>query len=210
MFIRTQVSRFVLFLAVLLTSPLLQGQVVKGGSTLPEPARATDPRPFYAAVSRSFHVPEGQVRRLADRGLPAGQVVVVYFMAGHSMRQPTQILADRRAGKSWREIAMTAGLEPESFYSPLADTRAPLVNVYALYRVLPRDRWTWKRMPLQDSDIESLVSLRFLAELEGEQWPDVLRLRAQGHDFVNVRHFLLTGQQTAQRVDAPAAEVLPS
>ena len=37
------------------------------------------------------------------------------------------------AAESWREV-MASELEPETFYCPIAYTRAPFVNVYALYR----------------------------------------------------------------------------
>src|ERR1044072_9747098 len=37
------------------------------------------------------------------------------------------------ATESWRAV-MASELEPETFYCPIAYTRAPFVNVYALYR----------------------------------------------------------------------------
>lgn len=190
--IRTQVSCLVLFLAVLLAKGPSRAEV----DPVAEPGR------FYTAVSQTFHVPEAQIRGLADRGLAPGQIVVVCFMAGGSLRQANQVLADRRAGKSWRDIAMAGGLEPESFYDPRAESGAPFVNVYALYREVPRDDWAWKRLPLQDNDIETLVQLHFLAELVGPRWPDlgkeIVPLRAEGRDLVSIHHFLLNGQQTAQ------------
>jgi len=169
---RTQVCRFVLFLAVL-----------GDGTPAPvAPTRASDPEPFYAAVGRHFQVAPAEVHRLADGGLPPEEVVVVYYLAQHSLRQPAQIVADRRAGKSWRDIAVASGLEPESFDHPHARPRAPFVNVYALYHRQPRDRWSWDRLPLRDADVVSLVN----------------------------RHFLFAGQKTAQHTVSPelaAAEV---
>src|SRR5207244_318631 len=127
-----------------------------------------DPSLFYAAVSQHFQIPAQQVQSLVREGLPPAQVVVVYFMAEHSLRQPTVIVRDRLAGKSWRQIAMASGLHPELFYYPLPNAHhAPFVNVYAIYHDLPRTLWTWDRVQLTDSDVENLLNLRFLAELGG-------------------------------------------
>ena len=212
MLIRTQVCCFTLFLAIALTTTLVHAQLTsKPASTAAAPAKTSDPALFYSAVSQHFQIRPQQVRQLVDGGLPPSQVVVLYYIAEHSLRQPTQLLAERKAGKSWRDVAIASGLEPESFYYPISYSRGPFVNVYAIYHQVPRDRWTWNQLQLTDSDIENLVNLRFLAELGGRSVPDVLRLRAQGYDFVSIHHFLLNGQKTAQHEDgARAAEHVQS
>ncbi len=211
--IRTQVYGFILFVAIVLTSSLLHFQF-RGGepAAAQTPQRTADASLFYSAVSQHFQVGSQQVRQLVDGGLPPEDVVVLYYIAEHSLRQPGQLLADRKAGRSWRDVAIAAGLQPESFYYPISYSRGPFVNVYALYHQLPRDRWSWDRLQLTDGDIENLVNLRFLAALGGRSMPDpnptntVQRLRAQGYDYVTIHHFLLNGQQTAQHEAAtPAA-----
>jgi hypothetical protein len=207
--IRTQVYCFVLFLAVLLTSSLVQSQVGGSQKTVPAPIRAADPAPFYAAVSQRFQVPTGDVREMVRQGMPPTEVVVACFLAQHSQRSPAQIAADRRSGKSWREIAMASGLGPELFYHPLPfAARKPFVNVHALYHAQPRSRWSWESLPLPDQDVEVLVNLRFVAEATGRQTPHVVRLHSQGLDFVTIHNFLLSGQQTAEAHQRPhGAEV---
>lgn len=194
--IRTQVYCFVLFLAILLTSSLVRSQV--GGRDQPEAAprpAAADPAPFYAAVSQRFQVPAQEVEQLVAQGLPPTQVVVVYFIAQQALRSPHEVVEQRRAGQSWRDIAMASGLGPEQFYYPLPQAaRRPFVNVYALFHERPRSQWSWHSLPLRDAEIESLVSLRFVAELDGEE---AVRLRRQGLDFVTVQQYLLRGQRTA-------------
>ena len=209
---RAQATCVVLFLATLLAPALAFRQAGGNPPALPPqaapqaPARATEAGLFYSAVSRQFQVPPQQVRQLVDAGLPPGQVVVGYYIAEHSLRQPAQILADREAGMTWRDIAMASGLEPESFYLPTASSRAPFVNVYALYHQQPREGGALQSPPLGDADVESLVNLRFLASVSGRGVPDIMRLRAQGHDDVSIHHFLLAGQQTARWETAAAAE----
>lgn len=200
--IRAQLYGFTIFVAIVLTSFLLHSQLRGGDEAAAAPTtpeRPADASQFYAAVSQHFQVDPQQVRRLVDGGLPPEDVVVLYYIAEHSLRQPEQLLADRKAGRSWRDIATAAGLEPESFYYPISYSRGPFVNVYALYHQLPRERWSWDRLQLTDGDIENLVNLRFLAEAGDRSVPDVQRLRAQGYDYVSIHHFLLSGQQTAQR-----------
>jgi len=203
--IRTQVYCFVLFLAVLLTSSLVQNQV---GETRPAqaPARAAaDAGPFLAAVSEHFQVPRGQVQELIAGGLEPSQVVVACFIAQRALRQPGEIAVQRRDGRSWREIAVANGLGPEQFYTPLPfGDRKPFVNVHALYHQQPRSQWSWESVPLDDRDVENLVNLRFVSERSGEQAPEVLRLRSQGLDFPSI-HQLLDGQRTAEAEGRDAA-----
>lgn len=203
--IRTQVYGFILFVAIVLTSSLLHFQFRAEPAVTQTPQRTADASLFYSAVSQHFQVGPQQVRQLVDGGLPPEDVVVLYYIAEHSLRQPGQLLADRKAGRSWRDVAIAAGLQPESFYYPISYSRGPFVNVYALYHQLPRDRWSWDRLQLTDGDIENLVNLRFLAAFGGRSMPDVQRLRAQGYDYVTIHHFLLNGQQTAQHEAATAA-----
>ena len=211
MLIRTQVYCFVLFLVFVLTSTLLHRQL-RGETAVPPvtPETASDPSPFYSAVGQHFQVPPSQLRELVDAGLPPSEVVVLCYIAQHSLTPPARLLADRRQGRSWRAIATASGLEPASFYYPVSFTRGPFVNVYAVYHRVPRDRWTWNELQLADSDIENLVNLRFLAESGGRSVPDMQQLRAEGYDYVSIHHFLLAGQKTAQRRDAPPARSEPS
>jgi hypothetical protein len=199
--IRTQVYCFVLFLAILLTASLVRSQVNSEGGAPEAPRADTNPTAYYTAVSNRFQVPAEQVRALVDAGMPAGEVVVLYFVAENSLKSADEILADREAGKPWRAIAQQAGLGPETFYYPLPQTgRKPFTNVYAVYHQLPRNQWSWDRVPLGDEDVRNLVNLRFLGEVAGPKAAsDVLRLRSQGADFPAIHHFLLSGQQTASR-----------
>jgi hypothetical protein len=208
--IRTQVYCFVLFLAVLLTSSLVQSQVGSQNepgetASAPAPARAGADGPFLAAVSEHFDVSRGQVQELIEGGLEPSQVVVACFIAQRALRQPGEIAVQRHDGRSWREIAVANGLGPEQFYTPLPfGDRKPFVNVHALFHDQPRSQWSWESVPLEDRDVENLVNLRFVSELSGEQAPEVLRLRSQGLDFPSI-HQLLDGQRTAQAEGRDAA-----
>jgi hypothetical protein len=207
--IRTQVYCFVLFLAILLTASLVRSQVNSEGGAPVAPRQDTNPEAFYAAVSERFDVPAEQVRALVDAGLPAGEVVVLYFVAQNSLKSADEILADREVGKPWRAVAQQAGLGPEMFYYPLPQAgRKPFTNVYAVYHQVPRNQWTWNRLPLGDEDVRNLVNLRFLGEVAGAKAaPEFLRLRSEGADFPAIHHFLLNGQQTASRGSAAEGSV---
>ena len=195
--IRTQVYCFVLFLAILLTSSLVQSQVGSETAAPVAPAEKASPTAFYAAVSQRFDIPENQVQALVEAGVPPAEVVVLYFVAESSLRSPDEIIADREGGKSWGQIAQASSIGPEAFYYPLPNARKPFTNVYAVYHQLPRSHWTWEHLQLQDADVENLVNLRFLGELAGDKAPEVLRMRSQGMDYLTIHHYLLDGQQTA-------------
>jgi hypothetical protein len=207
--IRTQVYCFVLFLAILLTSSLVQSQVgSKSEAPQVVPREKANPTAFYAAVSQRFDVPTDQISALVDAGLPASEVVVVYFVAQNSLRSADEIIADREAGKSWSDIALTSGLGPELFYYPLPHaSRKPFTNVYAVYHQLPRNQWTWEHVQLGDQDVQNLVNLRFLGELSGDNATEVMRMRSQGADFLTIHHYLLDGQKTATLDGQPESTV---
>lgn len=208
--IRTQVYCFVLFLAVLLTSSLVQSQVGSRNepgqtASVEAPTRAAADGPFLAAVSEHFQIPRGQVQELIAGGLEPSQVVVACFIAQRALRGPAEIAVQRHGGLTWREIAVANGLGPEQFYTPLPfGDRKPFVNVHALFHEQPRSQWSWESVPLGDRDVENLVNLRFVSELAGEKAPEVLRLRTEGLDFPSI-HQLLDGQHTAQAEEPDAA-----
>jgi hypothetical protein len=209
--IRTQVYCFVLFLAVLLTSSLVQSQAEpEAPAELAAPA-AADATPFYVAVGEHFHVPRGQVQELIESGLEPAQVVVTCFIAQQSLRLASDIAADRKTGRSWRSIARASGLGPEQLYYPLPYRNLePFANVHALYHQKPRSGWTWDSMPLTDAEVEDLVNLRFVSELTGNEAGNAMRLRGQGLDYPTI-HRLLDGQRTARvETEAPSAAALRS
>jgi hypothetical protein len=196
--IRTQVYCFVVFMVTLLTASLVHSQAA--GDEAPEPAATTaDLGDFYAAVGEQFGVSATEVERLANEGgLPPAQVLVVHFLAQQSMRHATDVLAERKSGKGWRQIAMASQLRPDLFYQPLPrEDRKLFSNVYALFEQQPRSRWSWETLPLGDREIEQLVGLRFVADVAGEDTPRANGLHGEGADLVTLHHFLLSGQRTA-------------
>ena len=62
--------------------------------------------------------------------------LMLYCFPASSLRHQAPVPAapaTNQAAESWREV-MASELEPETFYCPIAYTRAPFVNVHALYR----------------------------------------------------------------------------
>lgn len=208
--IRTQVYCFFMFLAILLTASLVHSQASGEEQGQPNADASFDAAAFQAAVSEFFQVPTEDVKGMLASGIEPAEVVVVHFLARQSMRTPAEVVAERRSGKPWREIAQAASLEPERFYYPLPNAaRKPFVNVYALFQQQPRSEWSWQSLPLGDEDIEDLVCLRFLSELENSDTPAAASLRnsSQGSELVNVHHYLLSGQSTASVANRAAGAV---
>jgi hypothetical protein len=216
--IRTQVYCFVLFLAALMTGSLVHSQARGVKNAIAQIPAATaqktgsDPAQLFATVADRYAVPAPNVQAVAAKGLPADEVVMVYFVAENSVAQPDQIVADRLAGKSWRQIAMAAGLQPEQFYYPMPNSaaRPPFVNVYAVYHRVPRDRWTWDQLQLTDADLANLANLQLLASSDGRPAADVVRMRSQGFDYVTISNTLLPGQKTAEHPPRKADKAIPS
>jgi hypothetical protein len=121
-------------------------------------------RACFRAVADFFQMPPGEVSILGEWRLPTEEVPVALFVARRAGVSPEALVALRRSGRGWSELAGRYHLDAAHFYVPLSDDAAagPLQAAYDQYRSLPALRWS--EVSLQDRHIVDLVNLRLVSQ----------------------------------------------
>lgn len=121
-------------------------------------------RAYFRAVADFFHMPSSEVTILAEWRLPPEEVPVVLFIARRAGVSPEALVALRRSGRGWQELAGRYQLDASQFYVPLGDgaPAGSLRGAYDQYRALPASGWGEVR--LSDRDIVDLVNLRLVSQ----------------------------------------------
>jgi hypothetical protein len=141
---------------------LLALLVGAGGATAQEEGMVR--RAYFRAVAEFFQMPPAEVAILAEWRLPVEEVPVVLFIARRAGVSPEALVALRRSGRGWAELAGRYQLDASHFYVPLEDSASAgtLREAYAQYRSLPATRWVEVR--LGDRQIVDLVNLRLVSQ----------------------------------------------
>ena len=121
-------------------------------------------RAYFRAVADFFQMPSGEVSILGEWRLPTEEVPVVLFVARRAGVSPEALVALRRSGRGWSELAGRYHLDAAQFYVPLSDeaSAGPLQAAYDQYRSLPAARWS--EVSLADRHIVDLVNLRLVSQ----------------------------------------------
>lgn len=135
---------------------------------------------YFGAVAEYFALPAAEVSILGEWRLPDEEIPVVLFLARKAGVSPEAVVALRRSGRGWGELAGRYGLGADQFHVPLGDA-APagvLADVYARFRALPAPRWG--EVALSDRDVVGLVNLKVLSQTLRRSPEEVLARRGQG------------------------------
>ena len=140
---------------------------------------------FYLAISSHFQVPEKEVVVVREKRIPEEEMPVVFFLAGRAGIAPEAIIKMRLGGKTWMDISFHYGLTAEAFYVPVTrDPGPPYGKAYGHFK--KHDRKKWGTIRLADEDIINLVNLRFISEHYGCSADEVVKMRSEGRNFVNI------------------------
>ena len=141
---------------------------------------------FYLAIGEYYHVPERQVIVIHERHIPDEELPVVFYIARRAHVAPEAVMDLRLSGKSWWEITMYYRMGPEIYYVPVDyDPGPPYGRAYGYYKHKPRKQW--RSMALTDVEVVDLVNLRFVSDHYGYRPHDVIRMRSEGRNFVDIR-----------------------
>ncbi len=166
--------------ASIVVAPGLVGQV-----------RGADVREsYFRAVADFFDLPASEISILGAWQMPTDEIPVVLFIAHHAGVSPEAIVALRRSGRGWSDLANRYEVGASQFYVPIPEG-APagiLQSVYDRYRSVPIP--SWSQVALADRDIVSLVNLRLLSQTLHMAPEDVLSA-ARDAEWVEVYARLL-------------------
>ncbi len=150
---------------------------------------------YYYDMSKYYRMPPGHLKKLQSRGLAGNEIPVVYYVASQARVEPTIIADLRLGGMNWLDISLRYGIPPSAYYIPVQHRPGPPYGkAYGYYGKFPKDQWTWKNMPLSNNDFINLVNLRFISDHNKVSPDEVIRLRSQGVDFINVNNQIKKGK----------------
>ena len=163
---------------------------------------------FYVAIGDFYDVPYEDVYDLSEAGITDDDLAVVYFVADRAKVEASEVAADRKVGGSWASIASSHGLDSRAFYMMVASevTSKAYKPVFGKFSSVPQS--DWKNVQLTDSDIISLVNLKFVSSHHDYTAFDIMAMRDYGKSFVKINHQarlakekLLWKQQMAETED---------
>jgi len=145
---------------------------------------------FNLSVGEYYRVPEREVIVVQKRGCREEELPVVFFLASRARVAPGVIIDLRSKGLSWMDITFHFGLSPEIYYVPVKKVKVgpPYGKAYGYYKKHPKHEW--KKITLADDDVVNLVNLRFISERHGYPPETVMKMRAEGRNFIAINEAL--------------------
>ena len=141
---------------------------------------------YFAAVAEYFGVPDSEIDILGDWRLPPDEIPVVLFVAERAGVSPEALVALRRGGTSWVNLAGRYQVGAGALHVPLpaAAPSGRLERAFGEYRALPPRRWNEIR--LTDPEIVALVNVRVLSESLGLSLQTILEQAGATGSFVEL------------------------
>lgn len=125
----------------------------------------SDEAVFLRAVGEHFGTPPGEVMVLARWDLSTAEIPVVLRLATRAGVPPDVVVAQRRRGATWLEIARTYSVHAGDFHVPINGSAGFLAGVYARFEA--RVASEWRDVSLSDEELVGLVNVRFLSRSLG-------------------------------------------
>ena len=128
----------------------------------PSAAQQGDARDEYLrAAAEHFRFSPREVSVLTRWGLSADEIPVVLFVARQAGVSPDVVVARRRQGGSWMEIATGYAIHAGNFHVPVQGAQGFLADAYERFDAVDASQWSTVR--LSDDEVVGLVNVRFLA-----------------------------------------------
>jgi hypothetical protein len=140
---------------------------------------------FYLAIGEHYQATEKQIVVVREKNVPDEEMPVVFFLARKAGVTPEVIIKMRLGGKSWMDITAHYGYTAEAFYVPVTvDPGPPYGKAYGHFKKRNRDQW--KTISLTDDEIVNFVNLKFMSDYYQCPADDVIKLRGNGKNFVDI------------------------
>jgi hypothetical protein len=153
-------------------------------------------RNFYLAVSSHYRIPGEEVVAVKERyRFRNEELPVVYYLAARARVKPSAIIDLRMSRMSWLNISLHFGLTADIFFVPLTVDKVgpPYGKAYGYYKKY-RPKKEWNKIVLSDSEVVDLVNLRFVSEYHRLAPDEVIKMRGQGKNFVNINAEIKKGK----------------
>jgi hypothetical protein len=150
---------------------------------------------YLRVMSAHFDLPSGEAQRLLEGGLAADELPLVLFLSRESGIAAPAVVAMRRGGSSWMNLARRAGLGADRFHVeiPEASVDARTSRMHRLFRDTPRSGWG--ALELTDEELVTLVHLRVFSRYFSAPVARVLEVRGDVSSWVGVPLRLAGGRR---------------
>ncbi|MBW3533949.1 MAG: hypothetical protein KY453_01820 [Gemmatimonadetes bacterium] len=147
---------------------------------------------YHRAVGDHFRVSPQEVTVLSDYRLGPDEVPVVLFLAARGGISPDAVVALRRSGRGWADIAGRYGVGGDDFHvSFQSGSPGSLAGVHARFESTPAG--SWDGMALSDDEIVGLVNVQVLSEAAGVSPARVQAARDRAGSYAAAFRALLRG-----------------
>ena len=143
-----------------------------------------DETAFLRAVSQHFGTPRSEVLVLSRWGVSAKEIPVVLRLSKRAGVSPDVVVARRRHGDGWMEIAQGYSVHAGDFHVPIDGSTGFLGAVYERFNA--RSASEWREISLSDAEVVGLVNVRFLSRALGLSPGRVVKAMGDGRDVVGV------------------------
>ncbi|MGE5401796.1 MAG: hypothetical protein ACM3S2_15450 [Ignavibacteriales bacterium] len=187
-------KHLLLFTALLLIASLKVNAQVNAGISIGNGGLNS----FYLSIGNYFSVPEREVIVVRERRIPDEEIPVVFYLARRARVSPREIAGMRSNGYSWMEITYHYGLGPDIYVQGRPAQGPPYGKAWGYYK---KHGGYGNRGGLSDYEVISAVNSRFLSERHHCQPEEIVRLRNQGYNYVDINDRYVRGNGRGSRND---------
>ncbi len=144
----------------------------------------SDETAFLRAVAEHFGTPRSEVQVLSRWRLSAKEIPVVLRLAKRAGVSPDVVVAQRRRGVGWMEIARGYSVHAGDFHVPIDGSPGFLSAAYERFNA--RAPSEWRAITLSDAEVAGLVNIRFLSRALDVRPGRVVQAMGDGNDIVGV------------------------
>lgn len=140
---------------------------------------------FQLELELHYKSKPGTAAAFQERGIPADQLPVVFYISHHARVTPKRIVDLRLSGKSWNDITLQVGHHAGLFHVQTVENHGPPYGrALGYYRKYPEHEWS--KIKLTDKEVIGLVNIKFIAARFDYNPDQVLKLHIKGESLVKL------------------------
>ena len=141
---------------------------------------------YFRAVGEFFTLPPTELAILNEWELDEDEIPVALFIAERTGVSAEALVALRRSGRDWAELAARYGVSAAALHVPIPEqsSAGEIATLYQQYRSMPESGWA--DIQLKSAEIVALINVRLLAQTLGISPAEVLAQSEATDSFVKL------------------------
>ena len=172
--------------AWLLSLPFLGAICVPALAQTQTPVSEVVRQGYFRAVGEFFALPPTELAILNEWELDEDEIPVALFIAERTGVSAEALVALRRSGRSWAELAARYRVSAAALHVPIPEqsSAGEIATLYQQYRSTPESGWA--DIQLDSDEIVALVNVKLLAQTLGISPVEVLAQSEAVDSFVKL------------------------